>query len=139
VPAVSFQSAGSTSLTERAARHAYETAGIEPSDVNIVECQDTDAASELFAYRDLGLCAAGDEAKLLHSGDTALGGAVPVNPSGGLLSKGEPLGASGLGQIHELVQQLRGRSGVRQVDGARCGVGHVMGAGHNASVVVVTR
>lgn len=75
--------------------------------------------------------------ELLRSGATALGGSIPVNPSGGL-SKGEPLGASGLGQVHELVQQVRGRSGVRQVEGAQVGIGHVMGAGHNASVVVVT-
>jgi acetyl-CoA acetyltransferase len=136
---VSFQSAGRTSLTERAARQAYETAGIGPDDLDVVECQDTDSASELLAYRDLGLCVAGDEAKFLRSGATALGGDLPVNPSGGLLSKGEPLGASGLGQLHELVQQLRGQAGPRQVDGAACGVGHVMGAGHTASVVVVSR
>jgi acetyl-CoA acetyltransferase len=139
VPAVSFQSAGRTSLTERAARQAYETAGIGPNDLDVVECQDTDSASELLAYRDLGLCAAGDEATFLRSGATALGGDLPVNPSGGLLSKGEPLGASGLGQLHELVQQLRGQAGPRQVDGAAYGVGHVMGAGHTASVVVVSR
>jgi acetyl-CoA acetyltransferase len=139
VPAVSFQTSNRTSLTARAAACAYEQAGAGPYDVDVVECQDTDAASELYAYRDLGLCAPGDEAKLLRSGDTALGGARPVNPSGGLLSKGEPLGASGLGQLHELVQQLRGRCGERQVEGARRGVGHVMGAGHNASVVVVAR
>jgi acetyl-CoA acetyltransferase len=139
VPGVSFQSAKRTSLTKRAARQAYEEAGAGPDDLDVVECQDTDAASELIAYRDLGLCLPGDEAKLLRSNDTALGGALPVNPSGGLLAKGEPLGASGLGQLHELVGQLRGRCGARQVEGARCGAGHVMGAGHNASVVVVAR
>lgn len=139
VPAVSFPTETRSSLTARAAADAYEEAGIGPDDVDLVECQDTDAASELLAYRDLGLCKAGDEAALLRSGDTALGGRIPVNPSGGLLSKGEPLGASGLGQLHELVQQVRGRCGPRQVEGARVGVGHVMGAGHNSSVVVVTR
>ena len=99
--------AGPASLSERLAG-AYEEAGIGPDDLDLVECQDTDVASELLAYRDLLLCAAGEEAKLLRSGETTLGGRIPVNPSGGLLSKGEPLGASGLGQLHELVTQLRG-------------------------------
>lgn len=139
VPAVSFPTDTRTSLTARAAADAFEQAGLGPDDVDVVECQDTDAASELLAYRDLGLCKAGDEAGLLRSGDTALGGRIPVNPSGGLLSKGEPLGASGLGQLHELVQQVRGRCGSRQVQGAQVALGHVMGAGHNSSVVVVTR
>jgi acetyl-CoA acetyltransferase len=138
VPAVSFRPQR-TSLSARAARLAYEEAGVQPSDVDLVECQDTDSASELFAYRDLGLCGEGDEAALLRSGATTLGGAMPVNPSGGLLSKGEPLGASGLGQVHELVQQLRKRCGPRQVEGATVGLGHVMGAGHVASVVVLSR
>ncbi|MFC5210362.1 hypothetical protein ACFPM0_27890 [Pseudonocardia sulfidoxydans] len=138
VPAPAFP-VDRTSLSERAAQLAYEQAGIGPADVDIVECQDTDAASELLAYRELGLCAPGEEAALLRSGDTALGGRRPVNVSGGLLSKGEPLGASGLGQVHELVTQLRGHAGARQVEGARVGLGHVMGAGHNSCVVVVQR
>ena len=139
VPAPSLHWQQRTSLTARAAAKAYEAAGIGPEDIDVVECQDTDSASELIAYRDLGLCEPGDEAGLLRSGRTALGGGVPVNVSGGLLSKGEPLGASGLGQVHELVQQLRGRCGSRQVDSAKVGVSQVMGAGHNASVLVVTR
>ena len=138
VPAVSFRPER-TSLTARAAAVAYEEAGLGPTDVDLVECQDTDAASELIAYRDLGLCPPGEEAALLRSGATKLGGAIPVNVSGGLLSKGEPLGASGLGQVHELVQQLRKRAGSRQVEGARVGLGHVMGAGHVSSVVVLSR
>jgi acetyl-CoA acetyltransferase len=137
VPAVSM-STERTSLSARAALDAYEAAGIGPQDVDVVECQDTDAGSELVAYRDLGLCRPGDEAALLRSGATALGGTTPVNPSGGLLSKGEPLGASGMGQVHEIVQQLRGRAGARQVSGARVGVSHVMGAGHNAAVAVMS-
>jgi len=139
VPAPSYRATHRTSLTARAAQQAYESAGIEPTDLDLVECQDTDAASELLAYRDLGLCEQGDEAALLRSGATALGGRIPVNPSGGLLSKGEPLGASGLGQIHELVTQLRGGAGERQVDGATIGAAHVMGAGHNASVAILSR
>lgn len=139
VPAPSWQSSSVTSLTARAAQRAYEEAGIGAEDVDVVECQDTDVASELIAYRDLGLCAPGDEVALLRSGRTRIGGDVPVNPSGGLLSKGEPLGASGLGQVHELVQQLRGRCGPRQAGGAQVALSHVMGAGHNAAVVVMSR
>ncbi len=138
VPAPSFRATERTSLSERAARAAYEMAGVGPDELDLVECQDTDAASELLAYRELLLCAPGDEAKLLRSGDTELGGRIPVNPSGGLLSKGEPLGASGLGQIHELVTQLRGRAGSRQVEGAQVGLAHVMGAGHNAAAVILS-
>jgi acetyl-CoA acetyltransferase len=136
VPAVAFPPHRS-SLTARAAELAYQEAEVDPADIDLVECQDTDSGSELLAYRDLGLCKAGDEAALLRSGDTALGGRLPVNASGGLLSKGEPLGASGLGQVYELTQQLRGRAGSRQVRGARVAVSHVMGAGHVASVVVL--
>ena len=138
VPAPSYP-VHRTSLTARAAQLALEDAGVEIGDVDLVECQDTDAASELIAYSELGLCEPGAEGALLRSGATTLGGAIPVNVSGGLLSKGEPLGASGLGQVHELVEQLRGRSGSRQVPGARVALGHVMGAGHNACVVVVQR
>jgi acetyl-CoA acetyltransferase len=138
VPAPSFP-VDRTSLTARAVALAAEQSGIGVEDVDLVECQDTDAASELLAYGELGLCKPGEEAGLLRSGATALGGRIPVNASGGLLSKGEPLGASGLGQLHELVTQLRGRAGPRQVAGARVGLGHVMGAGHNACVVVVQR
>jgi acetyl-CoA acetyltransferase len=138
VPAPSYPPSR-TSLTSRATHLALTDAGVQIGDVDVVECQDTDAASELIAYSEIGLCAPGAEADLLRSGATTIGGRIPVNPSGGLLSKGEPLGASGIGQVHELVQQLRGRSGSRQVEGARVGLGHVMGAGHNSCVVVVQR
>ncbi|WP_165839494.1 thiolase family protein [Rhodococcus sp. Eu-32] len=138
VPAPSLQS-DMSSMSARAADLALSQAGVQIEDIDLVECQDTDAASELIAYRDLGLCKKGEEAQLLRSGATALGGTVPVNVSGGLLSKGEPLGASGLGQIHELVTQLRGTAGARQVDDATVGLSHVMGAGHNSCVVVVQR
>jgi acetyl-CoA acetyltransferase len=139
VPAPSFQVGKRSSITARAAAIAYGEAGIGPEDVDVVECQDTDAGSELLAYRDLGFCEQGEEVKLLRDGTTRLGGSLPFNPSGGLLSKGEPLGASGLGQVHELVQQLRGRCGSRQVVGATVGIGQVMGAGHNASLVLLAR
>jgi acetyl-CoA acetyltransferase len=137
VPAPSRLSGVTSSPTRTAAAAAYEQSGLGPAELDVVECQDTDAGSELIAYSDLGLCAAGDEVKLLRSGDTQIGGRVPVNPSGGLLSKGEPLGASGLGQIHEVVVQLRGRAEGRQVAGARVGLAHVMGAGHVSAVTIL--
>jgi acetyl-CoA acetyltransferase len=137
VPAPSRLSEVRSSPTRTAAAAAYQEAGLGPGDLDLVECQDTDAASELIAYADLGLCAPGDEVKLLRGGDTQIGGRIPVNPSGGLLSKGEPLGASGLGQVHELVMQLRGRAGPRQVRGARTGLAHVMGAGHVSAVTIL--
>jgi acetyl-CoA acetyltransferase len=137
VPAPSRLSAERSSPTRTAATAAYREAGLGPGDLDLVECQDTDAASELMAYAGLGLCDQGDEVKLLRSGDTWIGGRIPVNASGGLLSKGEPLGASGLGQLHELVMQLRGQAGPRQVPGARVGLAHVMGAGHVSAVTIL--
>jgi acetyl-CoA acetyltransferase len=122
-----------------AARDAFEEAGLGPDDIHVVECQDTDAGRELLAYQELGLCAPGEQAKLLADGDVMLGGRRPVNVSGGLLSKGEPLGASALGQVVELVRQLRGEAGARQVEGARTGLAHTVGRGANACCVIVTR
>jgi len=122
-----------------AVRDAYEEAGVGPADLDVVECQDTDAARELLAYQELGLCAPGEQARLLADGEVALGGHRPVNPSGGLLSKGEPLGASALGQVVELVQQLRGDAGDRQVPGARTALAHTVGRGANACAVILTR
>ena len=125
--------------TTLAARAAYEEAGVAPDDVDVVECQDTDAARELLSYEELGLCPKGDAGKWITEGVTRLGGRLPANPSGGLLSKGEPLGASALGQVVELVTQLRGQARARQVDGARIALGHTVGRGANASVVILRR
>jgi acetyl-CoA acetyltransferase len=125
--------------TTLAAHDAYEEAGVGPDDVDVVECQDTDAARELLSYEELGLCPKGDAGKWITEGATRLGGRVPANPSGGLLSKGEPLGASALGQVVELVTQLRGEAVSRQVDGARLALGHTVGRGANASVVILRR
>ena len=127
------------SPTTLAATAAFEEAGLGPDDLDVVECQDTDAARELLSYEELGLCRRGGSGDLLDSGVTALGGRLPVNPSGGLLSKGEPLGASALGQVVELVRQLRGECGARQVEGARVALSHTVGRGANAGVVVLTR
>jgi acetyl-CoA acetyltransferase len=125
--------------TTLAARAAYEEAGLGPTDLDVVECQDTDAARELLSYEELGLCPRGEAAVLLDEGATELGGRLPVNVSGGLLSKGEPLGASALGQVVELTRQLRGQAGARHVDAARVGLAHTVGRGANASVVILTR
>jgi acetyl-CoA acetyltransferase len=125
--------------TTLAATAAYEAAGLGPTDLDLIECQDTDAARELLSYEELGLCPRGDAAKLLEDGATERGGRLPVNPSGGLLSKGEPLGASALGQLVELTRQLRSQAGERQVPGARVGLGHTVGRGANASAVILKR
>jgi acetyl-CoA acetyltransferase len=125
--------------TMTAAAEAYEEAGLGPDDLDLVECQDTDAARELLAYEELGLCEPGGCGALLSSGDTALGGRLPVNPSGGLLSKGEPLGASALAQVVELARQLQGRCGPRQVPDARVALAHTIGRGANASITILAR
>ena len=100
---------------ELAARAAYEEAGIGPDDLDVVELQDTDSARELISCEELGLCAKGGAGELIDQRRTDRDGPLPVNPSGGLLSKGEPLGASALGQVVELTWQLRGQAGPRQV------------------------
>jgi acetyl-CoA acetyltransferase len=138
-PLAGIDDASITPPTTLAANAAYEEAGIGPDDVDVVECQDTDAARELLAWEELGLCGRGEQAAILAAGDATLGGARPVNVSGGLLSKGEPLGASALGQVVELVRQLRGEAGPRQVAGARVGLAHTVGRGANASVTIVKR
>jgi len=126
---------------ERAARTAYEAAGVGPEDLDVVELHDAAAPAELMTYEELGLCPAGDGRKLLASGATALGGRVPVNPSGGLLSKGHPIGATGCGQLVELADQLRGRCGARQVEAARVALaengGGFLGADSAAMVVTI--
>ena len=113
---------GEETAVERAAERAYEAAGVAPSDLDVVEVHDAAAPAELMVYEELGLCGRGEGPKLLASGATRLGGRQPVNPSGGLLSKGHPIGATGIGQIVEVVWQLRGQAGDRQVDGARVGL-----------------
>lgn len=101
------------------ARQAYDQAGLGPDDVDVVEVHDAAAPAELIMYEELGLCGPGEGPKLLASNETRIGGRVPVNPSGGLISKGHPVGATGVAQLVELTEQLRGRCGERQVEGAR--------------------
>lgn len=106
-------------ISRRTAQAAYEAAGLGPEDVDLVECHDATAFGEIQQSELLGFCALGEGGPLAESGATALGGRVPFNPSGGLESRGHPIGATGLAQIHELVTQLRGEAGPRQVTGAR--------------------
>ncbi len=107
-----------------AAQLAYETAGVGPEDLDVIELHDCFAPHELLAYEDLGLCAKGEGGRMVDEGRTSLGGDIPVNPSGGLLSKGHPLGATGVAQVVEIVWQLRGEAGKRQVKGAKIGLAH---------------
>jgi len=106
----------------RSARLAYELAGVGPADLDVVELHDAAASSELMRYESLQLCAPGEGARLIRGGDTDLGGRLPVNTGGGLLARGHPIGATGCAQVVELCDQLRGRSGPRQVPGARVGL-----------------
>ena len=119
----------SPEITVRGAKQLYEEAGIGPEDVDLAEVHDAFAIAELLYYEALGFCARGDAAKLLEDGETSLGGRIPVNPSGGLLAKGHPIGATGVAQIVEIVRQLRGQCGDRQVEGAKVGLTHCTGGG----------
>jgi acetyl-CoA acetyltransferase len=123
---------------ERAARLAYEQAGLGPEDMNVVEVHDAFTICEIVHYEGLGLCPRGQGGRLAEEGVTALGGKVPVNPSGGLLSKGHPVGASGVAQVVELVWQLRGQAGQRQVPGARAALAQIMGGSKEGDVKACT-
>ncbi|MBL7249923.1 lipid-transfer protein [Alloalcanivorax sp. C16-2] len=116
-------------MTELAARRVYEEAGVGPGDVDVVELHDCFTANELITYEGLGLTAPGTAERFILDGDNTYGGRVVTNPSGGLLSKGHPLGATGLAQCAELVWQLRGDAGPRQVEGARVALQHNLGLG----------
>ncbi len=115
--------------TRLAAGWAYEQAGVGPGDIDLVELHDCFATAELVHYENLGLCADGEAGRLIDEGVTTLGGRTPVNVSGGLLSKGHPLGATGIANIYEVATHLRGAAGARQVEGARLGLTHVVGGG----------
>jgi len=117
------------SMAKEAGRQVFEAAGIGPEDIDVVELHDCFAQNELITYEALGLCERGDAAKFVADGDNTYGGKYVTNPSGGLLSKGHPLGATGLAQCTELVQHLRGTAEARQVDGARLALQHNLGLG----------
>ena len=125
--------------TVYASRAAYEAAGIGPEDVDVVQLQDTDAGAEIIHMAENGFCADGEQEKLIADGATEIGGPLPVNTDGGLIANGEPVGASGLRQVHELVLQLRGQAGERQVEGTpRVGYAQLYGAPGTAAVSILT-
>jgi len=125
--------------TRRAAQQAYAQAGITAADIDVVELHDCYSSNEVISYEALGLCPEGGAAKFIADGDNTYGGRVVTNPSGGLLSKGHPLGATGLAQITELTWHLRGTAGDRQVPGAKVAVQHNVGLGGACVVSVLTR
>ncbi|BDR08447.1 lipid-transfer protein [Comamonas thiooxydans] len=127
------------SMAQDAARQVYEQAGISPQDVDVVELHDCFAQNELLTYEALGLCPVGGAEKFVCDGDNTYGGKFVTNPSGGLLSKGHPLGATGLAQCTELVQQLRGRADQRQVANARLALQHNLGLGGACVVTLYER
>lgn len=127
------------SMAREAAQQVYAQAGIGPQDVDVVELHDCFAQNELITYEALGLCPEGGAEKFVLDGDNTYGGQVVTNPSGGLLSKGHPLGATGLAQCTELVQQLRGQAGARQVADARLALQHNLGLGGACVVTLYER
>ena len=116
-------------MTRRAAQQVYEMAGIGPEDIHVAELHDCFAHNEVITYEGLGFCPEGGAQQFIADGDNSYGGRVVTNPSGGLLSKGHPLGATGLAQCHELTHQLRGSAGVRQVEGVHHALQHNLGLG----------
>lgn len=127
------------SMAQDAVKKVYEAAGVGPQDIDVVELHDCFAQNELISYEALGLCPVGGAEKFVSDGDNTYGGAVVTNPSGGLLSKGHPLGATGLAQCYELTHQLRGTAEKRQVGDARLGLQHNLGLGGACVVTLYER
>lgn len=125
--------------TRAAAKKAYETAGVGPGDIQLVELHDCFATAEILHYENLGLCKDGEAGRLIDSGATTIGGRIPVNLSGGLLSKGHPLGATGIANIYEISTHLRGEAGKRQVPNARLGLTHVIGLGSACAIHILEK
>lgn len=125
--------------TELSAKQAYEMSGYGPEDMDVVQAYDTMAPGELWDLEKLGFCKTGEARHWLRDGALEIDGKLPVNTDGGLMSRGHPLGATGLGQICEIVLQLRGEAGPRQVKGARIGLAHAMGAGPNSTVTIIKK
>ena len=126
-------------LTRNAAKQAYEEAGIGPEDLSQVELHDCFATAELVHYDNLMLCDEGEAGRLIDEGETSVGGRIPVNASGGLLSKGHPLGATGVANIVEIVWHLRGQAGGRQVQNSKVGLAHVIGLGSACTIHIVKK
>jgi acetyl-CoA acetyltransferase len=116
-------------ITVRGAKEAYQDAGVGPQDIDVAEVHDAFSIAELLYYEAFGFCERGDAGRFIESGATTFGGKIVVNPSGGLLAKGHPVGATGAAQVVEIVRQLRGEAGARQVEGARIGLTHATGGG----------
>ncbi len=127
------------SCTRKAAAAAYEMAGLGADDIDLVELHDCFATAEILHYENLGLCGDGEAGRMIDDGEVALGGRVPVNVSGGLLSKGHPLGATGIANIYEVSTHLRGEAGARQVEGARIGMTHVIGLGSACGIHILEK
>jgi acetyl-CoA acetyltransferase len=127
------------SVTRMAAKQAYEMAGISPDDLDLVELHDCFATAEILHYENLGLCGDGEAGRMIDEGQTSLGGKIPVNVSGGLLSKGHPLVATGIANIYELCTHLRGEAGARQVENARFGMAHVIGLGSACGIHILEK
>ena len=125
--------------TRNAAKEAYEMAGVGPEDIDLVELHDCFATAEMLHYENLGLCEDGDAGKMIDEGEVELGGKVPVNVSGGLLSKGHPLGATGIANIYEVCTHLREEAGERQVEGAKLGLTHVIGLGSACGIHILEK
>ena len=126
-------------VTRIAAKQAYEMAGVSAADIDLVELHDCFATAEILHYENLGLCADGEAGRMIDEGEVALGGRIPVNVSGGLLSKGHPLGATGIANIYEVCAHLRGEGGHRQVSGARLGLTHVIGLGSACAIHILEK
>jgi acetyl-CoA acetyltransferase len=126
-------------LTRNAARQAYETAGVGPDDLDLVELHDCFATAELLHYENLGLCEPGGAGDFIDSRAPWADGSMPVNVSGGLISKGHPLGATGVANLYEVTTHLRGEAGQRQIEGARVGLTHVIGIGSACSVHILEK
>jgi acetyl-CoA acetyltransferase len=136
----SLPATGAPSPTVAASLAAYELAGVSPSDVGVAQLQDTDAGSEVIHMAENGFCADGDQEKLIADGHTEIGGSLPVNTDGGLIANGEPIGASGLRQIHEVVLQMRGQAGNRQIAvPPRVGYTHLYGSPGTGAVSILIR
>ena len=127
------------SCTRKAAKEAYEMAGLGADDIDLVELHDCFATAEMLHYENLGLCEDGEAGRLIDEGEVELGGRVPVNVSGGLLSKGHPLGATGIANIYEVCTHLRGEAGKRQVEGAKVGLTHVIGLGSACGIHILEK
>jgi len=129
---------GPPEMARRSAYMCYEQAGIGPEDLDFVGVHDAYAIEELLFTEEIGLCEPGGADRLVHDGDTAIGGRIPVSTDGGFIARGHPPGATGLAQVWEQVQQLRGTAGARQVEGARVGLAHIMGAGSVSFAHILT-